>query len=392
MFLSRNLIKGIHSIFLLGLLMLGGSQGQGQVLNKPLDKLPNTVNVTAIPTLAALSGKEKDALSAIFTKARPATLRIEQCPVKNCGEPDGIGTGVLISPDGLALTAYHVIFQAKSLRAVTVDKKRYAVEVVGYDDQQDLALIRVKVPAGTPYLPLSQKAPEIADPVLAIGNGGGQFLRSKTGRLLALNSQAGRADFPPGTLKLSAALIPGDSGGPILNTLGEVTGIVSFIRADTSGDEVTEADITAYAVPVTAADPRIAALKKGVKKDAPVIGVSLGGNFGLLSALPEKYFAEANKQLNLQLGTTPGAFFTGISPNSPADKAGLQALAYDRNDRLIRGDLVTAVNGKRVVNFSEFQYVVRTYAPGDTVNLSVIRAGKTLNLQLTLVGRNTISN
>lgn len=371
------------------LLLLGGvSQAQLPAL---LAQAPATASVARIPAVAGLTPQESAALNAIFTKARPATLRIEQCPVKNCVEPDGLGTGVLIG-DGLALTAYHVVFQAKSLSAVSSDKKRYSAVVIGYNDQQDLALLRVNVPAGAPALPLAARAPALTAPVLAIGNGGGQFLRAKTGRLLALNSQAGRADFPPGTLELSAPLIPGDSGGPILNTLGEVTGIVSFIRADTSHGEPTEADITAYAVPVTATDPRLAELRRGVKKDAPVIGVSLGGNFSLLTSLPEHYFAEVNKQLDLQLGSTPGAFFTGVAPASPAAKAGLRALSYDKHDKLVRGDLVTAVNGKRVVNFSEFQYAVRAYAPGDTVNLSVVRAGKTINLKLRLVGRKTISN
>lgn len=391
--------KLVCKTFLFGLLLCG-THSQGQPLNqaqngaaKPTtSSRPTTSHFDYIPEFAALNPQEKDTLSALFTKARPATLRIEQCPVKNCVEPDGLGSGVLISEDGLALTAYHVVFQARSLSAVTSDKKRYAVEVIGYDDQHDLALLRVNVPAGTPYLPLAQKAPVVADPVLAIGNGGGQFLRPKTGRLLALNAQANRADFPPGTLQLSAALIPGDSGGPILNAAGEVTGIVSYIRASTADGEPTEADITAYAVPVTATDSRIADLKNGSKKDAPIIGVTLDGNFALLSALPEKLFAQANKELGLQLGTTPGAFFTSVRPNSPAAKAGLQALRYDRNDKLVRGDLVTAVNGKRVVNFSEFQYAVRAYAPGDTVNLSVVRAGKTITLPLTLVGRSTINN
>jgi serine protease Do len=340
-------------------------------------------------TAAPLTTAEKAALNTLFTKSRAATLRIEQCPPTNCADSDGVGTAFLISADGLALTAYHVVFQAKSLSAQTVDKKRYAVEVIGYDDQSDLALLRVKVPKGTPFLPLAVNRPAVGDSALAIGNGGGAFLTSKTGRLTALDAAAGRADFPAGTLELNAQLIPGDSGGPILNAKGEVTGVVSYISVQGQGGVRR---IQSYAVPVTTTDARVAALKRGEKRDAPIIGIGIGGNLAALTDLSEKDFAEANRVLELDLGNTPGAFFTSVSAGSPAAKAGLQPLQYNEEGKRVRGDIVTAVNGKRIVNFLEFQFAVRSYAPGDTVTLSVLRAGKTIEVKLVLIPRVTVQN
>ena len=343
------------------------------------------------------SGADKltSAEGALFTKARPSTLRILQCPVNNCVEPDGIGTAFLIGDDGLALTAYHVIFQAKALSAQTADRKRYAVEVVGYDDQNDIALLRVNVPKGTPYLPVAAASPKVGDPVLAIGNGGGSFLTPKTGRLTALDTPSDRADFPSGTLELTAPLIPGDSGGPILNAKGEVTGVVSYISVKPSNVEDLSADpeITAYAVPVTAGAQRLADLKKGVKREAPVIGVGIDGNLALLTALPERLFAEANEKLGLGLGSVAGAFFTSVSENGPAARAGLRPVRYNTDGKVTQGDLVTAIDGKRVVNFSDFQRLVRTnYQPGDTVTLKVLRAGKTIDVKMTLIGRSTVAD
>lgn len=338
-----------------------------------------------------LTSQERSGLAALFTKLRPATLRIEQCPVNDCSDPDGIGTAFLISEDGLALTAYHVIFRAEALSARTVDRKLHKVQVIGYDDQYDLALLKVDVPKGTPYLPLAKGAPKIGDAALAIGNGDGAFLRSKTGRFTGLNSEAGRADFPPGTLELNAPLIPGDSGGPIINLAGEVTGVVSYIRWGRE-DEEAELQISAYAVPVSAADPRVAELRRGVKRDAPVIGISLRGQLGLLSNLPRDLFSDASEGLGLDLGSTPGAFFNAVSPGSPAAKAGLQPLRYDQAGKRVAGDIVTAVNGKRIFNFSDFQFAVRQHSPGDTVSLSVLRAGKPLTLSLKLTSRATVSN
>jgi S1-C subfamily serine protease len=382
----------------LPILTVGAFLAGGLVLAQTSPAQPSTKSVPARPATSGrvTSGADKltSAEGTLFTKARPSTLRILQCPVNNCVEPDGIGTAFLIGDDGLALTAYHVIFQAKALSAQTADRKRYAVEVVGYDDQNDIALLRVNVPKGTPYLPVAAASPKVGDPVLAIGNGGGSFLTPKTGRLTALDTPSDRADFPSGTLELTAPLIPGDSGGPILNAKGEVTGVVSYISVKPSNVDDLSADpeITAYAVPVTAGAQRLADLKKGVKREAPVIGVSIGGNLALLTALPERLFAEANERLSLGLGSVAGAFFTDVSANTPAARAGLRPLQYNAEGKVTQGDLVTAIDGKRVVNFSDFQRIVRSnYQPGDTVTLKVLRAGKTIEVKMTLIGRSTVA-
>ncbi|MBZ9750503.1 S1C family serine protease [Deinococcus sp. HMF7604] len=332
-----------------------------------------------------LSAQEQATLQALVSKVRPATVRVEQCANTSCTSRDGVGSGVLISADGLVLTAYHVIQGATILSVQTENRTRYTAQVVGYNDQDDLALLRVKVPAGTPFLPLAAARPVIGDIALAIGNGNGAFLKTKVGRLTGLDADAGRADFPPGTLELDAPLIPGDSGGPVVNARGELTGIVSYISLNPQSKQPQS-----YAVPVTATDPRLTQLKAGAKLDAPIIGITLAGPFAELSFLPERYFAELTKLL--KLGDTPGAFFNSVSKNSPAEKAGLRPLVLNGNDERVSGDIVTAVNGKRIVNFGEFQYAVRAYKPGDTITLSVLRDGKPLEVKLTLVGRSTVSN
>lgn len=382
----------------LPILTVGAFLAGGLVLAQTSPAQPSTKSVPARPATSGrvTSGADKltSAEGTLFTKARPSTLRILQCPVNNCVEPDGIGTAFLIGDDGLALTAYHVIFQAKALSAQTADGKRYAVEVVGYDDQNDIALLRVNVPKGTPYLPVAAVSPKVGDPVLAIGNGGGSFLTPKTGRLTALDIPSDRVDFPSGTLQLTAPIIPGDSGGPILNARGEVTGIASYVSWEfpADGDLRAAPKTTAYAVPVTAGAQRLADLKKGVKREAPVIGVSLGGQLASLTNMPESYFAAVNAELKLGLGNSAGVFFTDVANNTPAARAGLRPLRYNAEGKVTQGDLVTAIDGKRVVNFSDFQRIVRSnYQPGDTVTLKVLRAGKTIEVKMTLIGRSTVA-
>ncbi|GGO18912.1 S1C family serine protease [Deinococcus humi] len=372
------------SALLLGSLCLSSAQAlQGLPLTaqKPAQ---SSTDSTSRNTPRPLTDAERQTLRTLFSKVRPATLRIEQCDLNKpgaCDDPDGIGSGVLISADGLALTAYHVVEGAPKLSAQTVDKKRYAVEIVGYDDQDDLALLRVSVPKGTPFVPLAAARPSVGDAVLAVGNGGGSFLQSKSGRLTGLDANAGPggATFPPGTLQMSAPLVPGDSGGPILNTKGELTGIVSYISISRNTGPAS------FAVPVTASDARLADLRAGKKLDAPIIGISLNGPYTALLTIDATTFKRASELLNL--GDTPGAFFTAVNPGSPAEKAGLQPLKLNDKDQRVSGDIVTEVNGKRIINFDEFQYAVRTYKPGDTITLTVLRDSKPLMVKVTLIGR-----
>ena len=255
-----------------------------------------------------------------------------------------------------------------------------------FDDQHDLALLKVGVPAGTPFFPLAAQSPGHNDPTLVIGNGDGAFLRPSTGRLLSLDAQAGRADFPPGTLELSVPLVPGDSGGPVINAKGEAVGVVSYISLNPRNRKVTS-----YAVPVTLDNQLLADLRAGVKNEAPLIGITTV--WPGLTALNAQEFAEANRILKLGLGDTPGAFFTGVSPGSPAEQAGLKPMRIDEVKRsIVPGDVVTAVNGKRILNFSEFQYAVREHRPGETVTLTVLREGKEIKLNLTLAPRSRLHN
>ncbi|AZI43494.1 PDZ domain-containing protein [Deinococcus psychrotolerans] len=340
--------------------------GSGLLQNSPLAPKP-------------LSASEAKSLRSIFTKSRPGSLRLEQCPVKgSCvapdGEPDGLGSGFVIESGKngtLALTAYHVVFGAKNLVAVTADKTRYPATVVAYDDSHDVALLKINVPAGRTLavLPIAAEMPKVGQSALAIGNGGGEFLVSKTGRLTALDVAASRANFPSGTLELTAPLVPGDSGGPILNAQGEVMGIVSYISARATPFGI--ATQSSYAVPVTKASPLLSELRSGVKVDAPVIGLLSFGD------IADEYFEP------LGLGKLPGAVFTSVTKGSPADQAGLKPLKPLTSDEYgtptrLSGDVITAINGVRIRNFDELLSAVRARKVGDTIKLSVVRDGKAI--------------
>ncbi|BDP43319.1 serine protease (plasmid) [Deinococcus aetherius] len=289
------------------------------------------------------------------------------------------------------VSAYHVIFGAKNLSALTLDKKRYPVEVVGYDDRADLALLHVNLPASLPSLPLATVRPTVGELTLTIGNGNGEFLQAKTGRVTTLETTSGRPDFPASVMQLDTQILPGDGGGPIITARGEVVGVVSFLAV--SGGQSRR--VTAYAVPLMQNDARLAELRRGVKRDAPSSGVDLKLLPPLATeayALPAEKFVEFSQRSKLDLGTTPGAFFTQVAPGSPAARAGLQPLQFDRKGKRTAGDIVTAVNGQRVVNFSDFLSAVYRYQPGEVITLTVLRAGRPLEVKLTLVARAQAGN
>ena len=328
----------------------------------------------------------------VFQKLRPATIRIEQRAFNSSEEPEGLGTGFFISKDGLALTAYHVVFGAKSLSARTLSGERLPVKVIGYDDANDVALVQVQVKNDVPVIPLATEGPRIGEAVLAIGNGGGQFLRSARGVLRRLDVPVERRDFPSGTLELDAQLIPGDSGGPIINARGEAIGVVSYIlvngeRTTREGQQGRSLDISSYAVPMSQGSALLSAMKRGERRDAPVIGIGLTPQGGqLYENLRDDAFPR------LGLGPKAGVLFDRVTPNSPAERAGLRPVEIVRAGNastlpVLRGDVILAVDGTSVRSFLELLNLVRIRNVGETLALTVQRGDQTVQVSVTLAGR-----
>ncbi len=159
-------------------------------------------------------------------------------------------------------------------------------------------------------------------------------------------------------------------------------GIVSYISArPTRFGIATQAS---YAVPVTQTSSLLTDLRGGLKRDAPVIGLLSVGD------LPETYFKL------LGLGNLPGAVFTSVTKDSPAEKAGLKPLKTLANDEFgnptrFGGDVITAINGVRIRNFSELLSAVRARQVGETIKLSVVRDGTAIPDLSLVLGPRTIT-
>jgi S1-C subfamily serine protease len=346
-------------------------------------------------------------LAEVFEQARPATLQIEMRNVQGLSSTVlGIGTGFFISPDGLVLTAYHVVepqgttLPRRNLRLVGVgpDEARYPLELIAFDAYFDLALLQAEVPHAVPYLELAERLPRVGSEVLAIGNSRGDFLQGRAGRVTGLSVAAPRADFAENTIELSTVLSPGDSGGPILNDRGEAVGVVSFISympgGSPFGDERfappwlrnlnVPSRFASYAIPATRDNEVLAAVLEGERRDVPVIGFVVG-NLG--------YSPESS---GVYLGPRPGVVVGRVEPGSPADAAGLRDLqeryVRDEQDRLVRevvADVIVAVNGAPTPHFYDLLAEVRRHAIGESVTLSVQRGEELVEVELVLAGRRT---
>lgn len=308
--------------------------------------------------------------TVLFDDARAATFKLDETGA----DGEGYGTGFFISADGYALSAYHVVEGAKTLTGTTPNNKTFALEVIGFDAAHDLALLKYNTKDKVAFLPLSSGIPPIGEPVLAIGNSGEQFLQPRAGKLLSLDAVAGRADFPPDTLEMSAPLDSGDSGGPILNSRGEVIGVVSYIRQDAKG-------FRSFAVPVRQKLPILADLQAGIKRDVPALGITSA----LDGPISEALFS------TLGLGKKQGAVIEQVIPNSPAAKAGLRSLR-DLTPKgaeipMIEADVIIALNGFDTPTFDELLNQIRQKRIGDQVLLTVQRGRQTLEVKLVLAAK-----
>ena len=296
---------------------------------------------------------------------RPASVQIEQL---SRGGSGGLGSGFFISAQGLVLTAYHVVDGARVIRVRTVGDVSFPARVVGFDNAADVALLQIQTRGTVPFLKLTPSLPRVGERVLAVGNSRGDFLQPRRGLLLALNADAGQADFPQGTLEMSAPLAPGDSGGPIVNALGQAIGVVSYVRVDDQGRT-----LTSYAVPVTAGETLIRQLRAGVKRDVPAVGLT---------------FDSAHDGNT----TPPGAVIATVVSGGPAERAGLAGARLDRQGNFSNlGDIILSVNGQRTRNSDEAIYEIRRHQIGDSVTLTVQRGGVQRSVDMQLVAKGSLN-
>jgi 2-alkenal reductase len=276
--------------------------------------------------------------------------------------PRASGSGVIISQDGYIITNNHVVENQQSLAVIYADGSRHEASLVGTDPLQDLAVIRVTdaVPAVAALGDSSALQP--GETLIAIGSPLGNFKNTVTTGVVSAVNRSVPGSSMEGLIQTDAAINHGNSGGPLVNLSGEVIGINTLVVRGNLGSQ-DQAEGLGFAIPSsivkTVSDELIA--------NGKIVYAYLGVSYGMIDAE-----TAAENDLPVQNGALVGE----VQPGQPAAKAGMRD-----------GDIITAVDGKLLGSDVSLRGMLLQHKPGDTVKLDVLRDGKTLTLDVTLIER-----
>jgi serine protease Do len=267
-----------------------------------------------------------------------------------------IGTGFIMSPDGYVLTNHHVVDGADEVKVKLSDRREFTAKVIGSDQQSDVALLKIDA-TGLPALRLGDSRQlKPGQWVVAIGSPFGLDHSVTAGIVSAVGRSNPYADqrYVP-FIQTDVAINRGNSGGPLLNTRGEVVGINSQIFSNSGGYMGVS-----FAIPIDTAMGAVQQLKATGKVSRGQIGVQV----------QQIDYAKA-KGLGLQ--DTRGALVAAIVDGSPAQKAGIEV-----------GDVIRSFNGIPINDSSDLPPLVGAMAPGSRAKLTVLRGDKTLDYDVVL--------
>ena len=338
-------------------------------------------NVNVAERDAALSNDEvlnvriyrqtSPAVANVLTKATEYDFWMDPVPV------EGAGSGFVIDNKGYVLTNFHVVQGAQSIEVVLGDQSRYSAKFIGADQRNDVALLKIE-PKGKQLvtLPLGDSAAlQVGQKVLAIGNPFGFQSTLTTGVVSALGRtvQTSQTTFIDEAIQTDAAINRGNSGGPLINTHGEVIGINSAIYTPTG----TTAGI-GFAIPINTA--------KRIAHDLITDGRVHQAYLGIDSIPINESFAEA-----LGLPAQEGLLVQRTPRGGPAAEAGIRGgdrMAQAGMRRFnIGGDVITAIDGQKVANSLDVNVILNKKRPGDEVTVTLYRGGKKMDVKVKLSER-----
>lgn len=274
---------------------------------------------------------------------------------------EGAGSGVIISEDGYIVTNNHVIDSSKEIEVVLNDKRTYTASVVGADPNTDIALLKIDE-KNLPFVIFGNSdSLKVGEWVLAVGNPfnltstvTAGIVSAKARSINILNSAMPIESF----IQTDAAVNPGNSGGALVNTRGELIGINTAIASQTGSYSGYS-----FAVPTSIVQKVVSDIRKFGIVQRAVLGVSLG-----------EITSQLAKEKNIKV--LSGAYVAGVAPESAAEKAGIK-----------EGDVITGLNGVAVKTVAQLQEQVGRFSPGDKVTVEFIRENKTMKVKAELKNR-----
>lgn len=269
------------------------------------------------------------------------------------------GSGFIFSDDGYILTNYHVVKGATSITVSTYDGTKYDAQLIGYDESNDVAVLKIDAAGLTPVVIGDSDKLNVGDSVVAIGNPLGELTFSETsGIVSALNREVTMSsDTTMDLIQTDCAINSGNSGGALFNLYGEVIGITNAKYSSSSSSSEASIDNIGFAIPLNHVKNIVKSIIETGSITKPYIGVTVSS----VSSEAQGY------------GLPTGAAVRSVEADSPAAKAGLE-----------ENDIITEVDGTAINSSTELVNYVGEKTPGDELTFKVYRQGEELELTVTI--------
>ncbi len=318
-------------------------------------------------------GAEEQAQIELFRRVSPSVVHITTLEVgrdlfsRNVQQvPRGTGTGFVWDTVGHIVTNFHVIQEGNAARVTLADQSTWRAALVGAFPDRDLAVLKIDAPRDKlPPIPIgTSRDLQVGQKVFAIGNPFGLDQTLTTGIVSALNREIDSFNNRTirGVIQTDAAINPGNSGGPLLDSAGRLIGVNTQI-ASPSG---ASAGI-GFAIPVDEVNRIVPRLIRDGRISRPTLGIGA-----------------ASEGLQRALRLPDGVALVRVSPGGPAARAGLRPFARAGDGSIVAGDVITAINDQPVRNLDDILTVLENHGAGQTVTVTVWRAGKSRKERITL--------
>jgi putative serine protease PepD len=321
------------------------------------DSSKTVVRQVTVAGAEPASDSSRFSVSGIYRSSYKGVVEItvtsegQQTPLGGQQAQEALGSGFVYDDQGHIITNQHVVDGATSISVRFWNGKTYSAELVGSDPSTDLAVIKVNAAASMlrPLALADSSTVAVGDPVVAIGSPFGLENTVTSGIVSALHrSMTSPNNFSiDDSIQTDAAINHGNSGGPLLNSAGQVIGVNSQIESDSGGN-----DGVGFAIPSNTVKTIVSELISTGKAEHAYLGVSVET-------------------------TASGAVRVGeVRSDTPAETAGLKS-----------GDTILSVDGKRVMSADELTSIIGSKSPGETVTITYSRGGQTHSVQVKLASR-----
>ena len=313
----------------------------------------SSVHLASVGTEKVLTDAENYAANVNSTVGISSTVKANY--YGQIVEGQAAGSGFILTSDGYIVTNYHVVEEASDIKVTTYDNKSYDAKLVGYDESNDVAVLKVDAQNLTPVVLGDSDQMNVGDNVVAIGNPLGELSFSLTsGSVSALNRKVTISNSIMNLIQTDCTINSGNSGGALFNSHGEVIGITNAKYSNNGDSSSASIENIGFAIPINSVRDIITSIIENGYIEKPFIGVTV-------------YNLESDYQnTNLQ-----GAVVKNVEKDSPAEEAGIE-----------EGDIITAVNDEKITSTADLISILSQGKEGEKYNLTIYRDGEMIKVRV----------